>query len=83
MQGQLTPNNDGLGDFGMTFRVLNTSSSPDNGIFTVDVLKGNTILTSMTCTTPQVQPGAIGTANCLGSDNFQTGWTDVTIENAF
>lgn len=26
----------------MTFRVLNTSSSPDNGVFTVDVLEGNT-----------------------------------------
>jgi hypothetical protein len=24
----------------------------------------------------------IGTADCIGGDNFRTGWTDVTIENA-
>lgn len=83
VQGQLTPKNDGIGDFGLTFRVLNTSSSPDNGVFTVDVLKGQTIFTSMTCSTPQVAPGQIGTATCLSGDKFKTGWTDVTIENAF
>jgi hypothetical protein len=78
VQGKLTPKDDGLGDFGMTFRVLNTSSTEDTGIFTVDVLKGNTIWTSMTCTTSKVAPGQIGTTDCIGGDKFRTGWTDVT-----
>lgn len=82
VQGKLTPVDDGIGDFGMTFRVLNTGSTSDRGLFTVDVLKGDTILTALTCFTSNVAPGSIGTAQCSSTDGFQTGWTNITIENA-
>lgn len=81
--GQIEPEDDGLGDFGATFRVENTGDSDDEGLFTVNVLKGDDIWASMDCVTSTVAPGAIGTASCISIDEFRTGWDEITIEDSF
>ena len=81
--GSIDVKDDGLNDYALTFRAKNTGDSPDEGFFTVTVLKGQNILGTMTCSTSTVQPGAIGTADCISTDTYTKGWTEVTIENAF
>lgn len=70
-------------DFSVILRAQNTSDSPDEGFFTVTILKGQSVLGTATCSTSTVQPGAIGTANCGSLDKYRAGWTSVTIEDAF
>lgn len=70
-------------DFAVVTRVRNTSDNPDEGVFTVTILKNEEILGTATCTTSTVQPGAVGTANCISTDAFKPGHTEVTIEDAF
>lgn len=70
-------------DYSVITRVRNTSSDPDEGFFTVTMLKGEQILGTATCSTSTVQPGAVGTANCSSMDKFKPGWTEITIEDAF
>ena len=70
-------------DFKVVTRVRNTSKSPDEGLFTVTILKGEEILGTADCSTATIQPGAVGTADCSSMDKFQPGYTEVTIEDAF
>ena len=81
--GKLQVKDDGLHSYGVVTRVKNTSDSPDEGIFTVTILKGTKILGTADCTTSTVSPGGVGLANCFSTDSFVPGWTEVTIENAF
>lgn len=71
------------GDFAVVTRVRNTGDEADTGIFTVTILKGSEILGTADCTTPEIDPGAIGTANCFSTDDFKAGYTEVTIEDSF
>jgi hypothetical protein len=81
--GPIDVKDDGLNDYALTFRAKNTGDSPDEGLFTVTVLKGQSILGTLTCSTSTVQPGALGTSDCFSTDSYTKGWTEVTIENAF
>lgn len=81
--GKIVPKDDGIGDFTATFRVKNVGDVPDQGFFTVNVLKGDDILGSMDCAGAEVAPGSIGTIDCVSTDPFTTGWSEITIENAF
>jgi hypothetical protein len=63
--------------------VKNTSDAVDQGMFTVTILKGSEILGTAMCSTSDVNPGAVATAECFSSDDFVPGWTELTIENAF
>ena len=81
--GKIAPEADFIGDFQATFRVKNTSDAEDTGIFTVNVLKGNKIMASMDCTSSPAAPGAIATVDCMSTDKFKRGWSEVTIENSF
>jgi len=81
--GSIKLTDDGLNSYGLTFRAKNTGDSPDEGFFTVTVLKAQDILGTLTCSTSTVQPGAIGTADCFSTDDYTKGWTEITIENAF
>ncbi len=69
--------------FAVVARVKNTKDSADRGAFTVTILKGTEILGTATCSTSEVQPGAVATANCFSGDDYKAGFTEVTIENAF
>lgn len=81
--GQLQVSADGLDQFDVVTRVKNISDSPDEGLFTVTVLKGDEILATANCSTSTVAPGSVGLADCISMDDFVPGWTEVTIENAF
>jgi hypothetical protein len=81
--GRLQVSKDALDDFDVVTRVRNTKDSSDTGIFTVTILKGNEILGTATCTTPKVPSGAIATATCESTDDYRSGYTEVTIEDAF
>lgn len=81
--GKIQVKDDGLHDFDVVARVKNTGDSPDEGLFTVTILKGNKILGTADCSTSTVGPAAIGTADCFSMDKYVPGWTEVTIENAF
>lgn len=70
-------------DFAVVTRVRNTGDDPDEGLFTVTILKGDTVLGTADCHTSTVQPGAIGTAQCSSLDKFKPGYTEVTIEDMF
>lgn len=83
VQGKIRPQADGLGDFEAAFRVKNISDAPDSGFFTVSVLKGNTIWATMDCSTADIGPGQVGTAECVSMDKFRRGWSEIAIENAF
>jgi len=71
------------GDFAVVTRVKNTGDSSDTGIFTVTILKGNNILGTADCTTPEIAAGSMGTASCFSTDNYKQGYTEVTIEDSF
>jgi hypothetical protein len=81
--GKIQVKDDGIGSYDVKLRVKNTSGSKDTGIFTVNMLKGNTILGQADCTTPDIGPGEVGTANCFSTDDFKPGWTEITIEDSF
>jgi hypothetical protein len=81
--GKIKPEDDGLGDFTATFRVENTGDAEDTGVFTVNVLKGDDIMASMDCIGSPVAPGSIGTVDCISTDPFKKGWSEITIENSF
>lgn len=83
VQGKIHPEDDGLGDFAATFRVKNTGDTDRRPLFTVNALKGNKILGSMTCSGPNTPPGSIATVDCISTDAYKSGWSEVTIENAF
>ncbi|HEY0905372.1 MAG TPA: hypothetical protein VGE14_15910 [Marmoricola sp.] len=70
-------------DYSVITRVRNTGDEPDEGFFTVTMLKGEEILGTADCSTSTVQSGAIGTADCFSTDAFKPGWTEITIEDAF
>lgn len=74
---------DFTGDYAVVTRVKNTGDDPDDGFFTVTILKGTNILGTADCSTSTVNPGATGTADCISTDKYQDGWTEVTIENSF
>lgn len=82
--GKIVPKAESFtGDFTTTFRVKNTSDAADTGMFTVNVLKGDNIWASMDCAGPEVSPGQVGTVDCISTDKFRKGWSDITIENMF
>ena len=81
--GKIKPKADFGGDFQATFRVKNVSDAEDAGFFTVNVLKGNNILGSMDCVSSPAAPGAISTVDCMSTDKFRRGWSEITIENSF
>lgn len=71
------------GDFAVVTRVKNTGDDADTGLFTVTILKGTEILGTANCSTPEIDSGAVGTANCISTDAFKAGYTEVTIEDSF
>lgn len=81
--GKIQISDDGLGDYAADLRVKNTSDAVDTGMFTVTVLKGETILGTIDCSTSEIGPGSVGTASCFSSDKYTKGWTELTIENMF
>lgn len=81
--GPLQLKEDALDMYGLTFRVKNRADSKETGIYTVTVLKGNKVLTTLDCTTGEIGPGQVGTAECFGTDDFKPGWTEITVEDAF
>lgn len=83
VQGKIQPKADSLGDFEAAFRVKNISDAPDSGFFTISVLKGNNIWATLDCTTSDIGPGQVGTAECISMDKFRRGWSEIAIENAF
>lgn len=83
VQGKIQPKADSLGDYEAAFRVKNISDAPDSGFFTVTILKGNNIWGTMDCSTADIGPGEVGTAECMSTDKFRRGWSEIAIENAF
>lgn len=83
VQGKIQPKADALGDFEAAFRVKNISDAPDAGFFTVSILKGNNIWATMDCSTSEIGPDQVGTAECISTDKFRRGWSEISIENAF
>jgi hypothetical protein len=81
--GKIQVTKDALDQFDVVTRVRNTGDDSDEGLFTVTILKGDEILGTADCSTSTVQPGAIGTADCISLDNFKPGWTEVTIEDSY
>lgn len=81
--GKLQVSKDVLDQYQVVTRVKNTGDEVDEGIFTVTILKGTEILGTADCSTSSVDPGAIGTADCVSMDAFKPGWTEITIENSF
>ena len=74
-------------EFDPDFAVKNTGKESDAGYFKVKFLKGGTVLGTATCTTDlslaaeDVPPGQEGLVKCDSSDDFTTGWTEITIQN--
>lgn len=81
--GKLQVKNSGLDMYQVDTRVKNVGDSTDTGIFTVTILKGTEILGTADCSTADIEPGGVGTANCFSTDDFKQGWTEVTIEDSF
>lgn len=81
--GRVQVKNNVLNSYDVVTRVKNTGDAVDQGAFTVTILKGTNILGTATCTTSDVNPGAVATANCFSGDDFVPGWTEISIENAF
>ncbi|HSV41773.1 MAG TPA: hypothetical protein VLI04_23610 [Nocardioidaceae bacterium] len=71
------------GDYAVVTRVKNTGDDPDEGLFTVTVLKGTEILGTADCFTSTVASGSVGTADCISVDKYKDGWTEITIEDSF
>lgn len=72
-----------FGDYALTMRVKNTGDAPDSGFFTVTILKGQNILGTLDCSTSEVKGGQVATADCMSTDKYATGWSEITVENAF
>lgn len=83
VEGRVQVKDSGINTYDVVTRVKNTSDAVDQGMFTVTILKGATILGTATCSTSDVNPGAVATANCFSDDDFVPGWTEISIENAF
>ncbi|WP_232676859.1 hypothetical protein [Nocardioides sp. R-C-SC26] len=81
--GKLQVDQDGLNQYDVVTRVRNIGDSVDSGFFTVTILKGTDIVGTATCSTSDINPGSVGTAECFSTDDFVPGWTEVTIEDAF
>jgi hypothetical protein len=75
----LQPEADGLGDYTLSFEILNTGEVARSGVFTVNVLEGDVLLGSIDCYTGEVQPGEVGIADCLSTDEYKSGWTEIEI----
>ncbi len=75
------------GEFEPDFGVKNTGNEPDTGSFIVKFLQGKKILGTADCTTAldlsgtSVSPGKDSPIRCDDGDKFQTGWTEITIED--
>lgn len=81
--GKIQVKDDGFHGYDVVTRVKNTGESPDEGLFTVTILKGQRILGTADCSTSTVAPGSIGLADCVSMDDYIPGWTEVTIEDMF
>jgi hypothetical protein len=72
---------DGLGDFGGTARITNTEDSPQTGVFTLTVFKGDEQVASLQGSADEVEPGKTVTVRLISQDKFKKGPYRVEFQN--